>query len=117
MKPLSTLILMLTYILVGALFIGVAVPLIQGRIKPNPWYGVRVPKTLNNPDTWYAVNAYFGRRFAVIGLLVAIAGVTLSPLGLIPKVGSLTYLIVCHTIMFGSLVWVTFDTFRYLRKF
>ena len=112
-----TFILLLTYLFLGCLFIGVAVPLIQGRVKPNPWYGFRVPKTLNDPDTWYAVNAYFGRRFAVLGLAIVVAGVALSPLGLIPHFGSMVYMVVCHGIMIVSLIWVVIDTFRYLRKF
>jgi hypothetical protein len=114
---MATLFLVVAYVLLGSLFIGLAVPLIQGRVKPNPWYGVRVPKTLSDPETWYAVNAYFGRRFAVAGLLLAVAAVGLSPLGLIPQVGSLAYSIVCQAIMLGSLIWITIDTFRYLRKF
>ena len=112
-----TLILVVSYVLIGGLFMGLAVPLIQGRIKPNPWYGFRVPKTLRDTETWYAVNAYFGRRFAVIGLLIAIAGVALCPLGLIPGIGLPTYMFVCHGILIGSLIWVIIDTFRYLRKF
>ena len=114
---MTTLVLIVTYVLIGALFIALAVPLIQGRVKPNPWYGVRVPKTLNDRDTWYAVNAYFGRRFAVVGLLIAVAGVLLSPIALIPHVGPMGYMIVGHAIMLGSLFWTAIDTFRYLRKF
>src|SRR5436305_15279565 len=114
---MSALLLIVTYVVIGSLFIGGAVPLIQGRVKPNPWYGVRVPKTLNDRDTWYAVNAYFGRRFAVVGLLIAVAGVLLSPIALIPHVGSTGYMILGHTVMLGSMFWVVIDTFRYLRKF
>ena len=114
---MTTLILIATYIFLGGLFIGIAAPLIQGRVKPNPWYGFRVPKTMSDPDTWYAVNAYFGRRFAVAGLLTAVAGLALSPVALIPHVGPMGYMIVCHAIMLGSLIWIVVDTFRYLRKF
>ena len=84
-------IVVLTYALIGALFIGLAVPLVQGRVKPNPWYGFRVPKTLSDTQTWYAVNAYFGRRFAVAGLLMAVVGLLLAPLGWIPHVGLAVY--------------------------
>jgi len=113
----TTLILLAAYVLIGGLFIAVAVPLIQGRVKPNPFYGVRVRKTLSDRDTWYAVNAYFGRRFAVIGLLIAVAGIVLSPLGLIPHTGPMLYMALGHGIMIAGLIWVTIDTFRFLRKF
>jgi hypothetical protein len=72
---MTTLILLVTYVLIGCLFIATAVPLVQGRVKPNPWYGFRVRKTLENLEIWYAVNAYFGRRFAVAGLLIAAAAI------------------------------------------
>ena len=32
------------------LLIGLAVPLIRGRVKPNAWYGFRIPLTLDNPE-------------------------------------------------------------------
>ncbi len=114
---MTTLILLATYVLIGCLFIALAVPLIQGRVKPNPFYGFRVRKTLNDRDTWYAVNAYFGRRFAVIGLLVAVAGIVFSPLGLIPQCGAMVYMAIGHGIMIAGLIWVTIDTFRFLSKF
>src|SRR5437764_89626 len=98
---MATIILLVTYLLIGCLFIVTAAPLVQGRVKPNPWYGFRVRKTLENPETWYAVNAYFGRRFAVAGLLIAVAGVLLSPLGLIPHIGPGVYMAAGHTLLFG----------------
>jgi uncharacterized membrane protein len=114
---MSTFVLIVAYVLIGIVFIALAVPLVQGRVKPNPWYGVRVPKTLNDRDTWYAVNAYFGRRFAVVGLLIAVAGLLLWPIALVPHVGWAGYMLVGHAIMLGSLFWIVIDTFRYLRKF
>ncbi len=114
---MMVIVLFTTYLLISGLFIGLAVPLVQGRVKPNPWYGFRVRKTLENPDTWYAVNAYFGRRFAVVGLLVAVSGVMLLPLALIPHVGAIGYMMAEHTLLIFSLIWITVDTFRYLRKY
>ena len=114
---MNALALLITYVLLGGLSVAVAVPLIQGRVRPNPWYGVRVRKTLEDREIWYAVNAYFGRRFAVYGLFVAVAGVALSPLGLLPHVGATVYMILGHSILAAGLIWVTIDTFRYLNKF
>jgi len=114
---MSAFVLFLTYLLLGALSIVIAVPLIQGRVRPNPWYGVRVRKTLENQDTWYAVNAYFGRRFAVFGLCVAIAAVALSPLGLLPHIGAAAYLFVGNSLIAVGFLWIMLDTFRFLRRF
>lgn len=55
------LILTTLYLLAGLLFIGLAIPLIAGRVPRNPWYGVRVPKTLRSDDVWYPANHYFGK--------------------------------------------------------
>jgi len=114
---MATLLALLAYVLIGCLFIAVSVPLIRGRVKPNPWYGFRVRKTLSDSDTWYAVNAYFGRRFAVVGLLIAAVGLLLSPLGLIPHAGPALYFVVCDLILFACLIAAVVDTFTYLRKF
>lgn len=109
--------LLITYILLGSLYVALAVPLIQGRIKPNGWYGVRVPKTLNDSQIWYAVNAYFGRRFAVVGIAVIALGVLLFPFGLLPRSGPALYMLTCNSLMLAALAGVIIDTLRYLRKF
>ncbi len=58
-SPLTLLLLM--FIGSGAVVIGVSIPLALGRIPPNSWYGFRVPRTLADPDVWYAANRYGGR--------------------------------------------------------
>ena len=112
-----TFVMLITYVILGIVYVSLAVPLIQGRIKPNGWYGVRVPKTLNDSQTWYAVNAYFGRRFAVVGVAIIAAGVLFCPFGFIPKSGPLVYMLTVNFLMLGALVAIVIDTFRYLRKF
>ncbi|HNB52851.1 MAG TPA: SdpI family protein, partial [Anaerolineales bacterium] len=47
----------------------IALPLIAEKIKPNPFYGFRVPATLKNPKLWYDVNKYFAKRLLVVGLV------------------------------------------------
>ena len=96
MEMLSSLVsTMVVFALVGCLLIGISVPLIQRRIKPNPWYGFRVPKTLRNPDIWYAANAYMARRMIVCGVLTLLAAIGFAPFGLIPKVGLGFYVFSC----------------------
>jgi uncharacterized membrane protein len=41
---------------VGAL----SVPLILKKVRPNPLYGFRTPRTLSNPEIWYPANAFAG---------------------------------------------------------
>ena len=51
---------------VGLLIIGLAIPLMLGKIKRNQWYGFRTPKTLSSDNIWYPAN-----RTAAINLIVA----------------------------------------------
>ncbi|MBC7878518.1 MAG: SdpI family protein [Anaerolineales bacterium] len=67
--------LLFIYIVGGLLLVLIALPLIAGKIKPNLYYGFRVPTTLKNPEIWYATNKHFAERLlisAVIEIAVAI---------------------------------------------
>ena len=72
---------LLTYLIVSLVMVLVSVPLIRRLIKPNLFYGYRMPLTLANPDVWYKVNAFFGRLLAGTGVIVALAAVVLYLLG------------------------------------
>ena len=62
----------------GGLFLAlIAVPLMAGKIKPNPYYGFRVPQTLENPALWYPANKYFARRQFAVGLIFTLASIAL----------------------------------------
>jgi hypothetical protein len=37
-----------------------AVPVVLGKVPPNPIYGFRTPKTLSSPGIWYAANRIAG---------------------------------------------------------
>lgn len=59
-----------------------AIPLIQRRIKPNRWYGVRLPRTIKNPPLWYEINAYGGKVLFICGLIGLVVSLMI---GLIPN--------------------------------
>src|SRR5258706_252319 len=110
------LFMALMFVLAGGMFVGISLPLIQKRIKPNLWYGFRVPKTLNNLDIWYAANAYMARRMILVGVLTVAAAVLLTPLGLIPGCGMECYTCICTAIMMVGLTWTVIASFIYLSK-
>jgi uncharacterized membrane protein len=62
---------------VGALFIGLGIPLLFDRVPPNFWYGCRARKTLSNVEIWYAVNRVTGRAllFGGISFVASAVGV------------------------------------------
>jgi uncharacterized membrane protein len=69
------------YIFLNALLIVIAIPMIQRKVKPNWFYGVRLPRTINNPGLWYEINAYGGKCLliaGVVGLLVSVGAAFLD---------------------------------------
>lgn len=77
------------------LIIGLAIPLIRRRVRPNPWYGLRIPATLRDERVWFEANAASGRDF--LGLGVAHAAVALG----LPLTGisSTTYAVANATLL------------------
>lgn len=64
------------------LTIALARPLIKGRVKMNPWYGVRIPTAFTSDENWYELNRYGGRLLFRWGISIAVtaaAGALLQP--------------------------------------
>ena len=61
---------LLIYFGVGFLFVGISLPLIKRKIKPNNWYGVRLPQTMKNAEVWYEDNVISGRHLFFFGLAI-----------------------------------------------
>jgi len=89
----------------GVLLALLSLPLIQGKIKPNPFYGFRVPRTLETPELWFAVNKYFARRQLIVALVevaaaiglyfwpnISIDGYALSALGIFVAAFSIAFI-------------------------
>ena len=70
-------ILVVLFLVSGLLQVGLALPLMAEKIKPNLWYGFRVKQTMEDPALWYAVNRYGAKRLLVSGLIFAAASVSL----------------------------------------
>ncbi len=56
--------------LLPALMVLFALPMVLGKIPPNPIYGFRTPKTLSSPDIWYPANRIAGWFMVAAGALV-----------------------------------------------
>jgi hypothetical protein len=65
------------YAIGGLLLAGLSVPLILHKIPPNGFYGLRVPSADENPQLWYRVNAFAGRRFMLAGLGTSVGAIIL----------------------------------------
>jgi len=100
------------FIVMGLLMIILSIPMIQGRVKPNRWYGFRTRATLENPDIWYPANAYAGRLLLWLGVAIILASLLLV---LIPGISENAYsLLVTGVLMLGLLIVVVLSL-RYAK--
>lgn len=70
---MTTLLAM--YVIFGLLLAGLSIPLMLGKIPPNPWYGVRVPSTLEDERLWYKVNRYMARGLLATGIITVLGAI------------------------------------------
>ena len=62
---------LITFFITGFIFSALAVPLIRKKVKVNSWYGIRLPRTIENEDVWYEVNSIMGKYMFAFGLLIS----------------------------------------------
>jgi hypothetical protein len=105
-------IMLASYVGMGIVLALVSIPLIRKQIRPNYWYGVRIPQTMNNTEVWYDVNAYVGKRLFAIGILSIVAAVGLY---LIPHLALDTYTIACLVVVMVGFIVTAIQTIRHLQ--
>jgi uncharacterized membrane protein len=62
-------IMVFLFTAVGVLLLGLSIPLVRRRVKPNALYGLRVPATFADEWVWYEANARSGRDLMVLGVV------------------------------------------------
>lgn len=107
------LILLFLYITSGVVLIVLSLPLMAGKVKPNPFYGFRIEQTLKDPALWYATNRYFARWQLVVGLIVLIAA-----LGLYfwPGISVDAYALSCLAVFTTIFVIALWKSFLFIKK-
>jgi hypothetical protein len=55
-----------------------SLPLHFDLVRPNRWYGIRVPAAFHSEQNWYAINRFGAARFIRFGVVVAFAGLVLN---------------------------------------
>ena len=82
-------------VLAGAALVGIAVPLLRGRIPPNHWYGIRIRAAFASDEAWYRINRHGGKSFACLGVATALTGVLIyCLLPPVPSPGLLLFVVV-----------------------
>ncbi len=64
--------IIITFLFVGAILILLGIPLLLDKIKPNWFYGFRLPSIVRNKDIWYKINKQAGRDFIIAGVVIII---------------------------------------------
>ena len=106
-------ILLVFFVCSGIILAGLSIPLIMGKIGPNPWYGFRVRRTLSDPVVWYAVNAYSAKRLLVVGIVNTVSAVVLY---FVPEIDVAAYSISCGVIAVAGIVVTLIQSLRFLRS-
>lgn len=75
------LILGVVFVFSGVLLIALGVPLMNRRVPPNAWWGLRVPATFADEEVWYEANAASGRDAVRFGVVLVIAALVLPLVG------------------------------------
>jgi uncharacterized membrane protein YjgN (DUF898 family) len=72
-------------VVVGLIFLGLFIPLVQRKIGRNPFYGFRTRRTLASDKAWYAVNygaaktgVYMSIGMVIFGIVLALLGIVLA---------------------------------------
>jgi hypothetical protein len=104
--------LLYIYILGGLILALLALPLIAGKIKPNPYYGFRVPKTLENPELWYLTNKYFAMRQFALGVIFSVVSIGLY---FWPGISLDAYAWSCLGVFLLIFIWAIVQSWRYMK--
>jgi uncharacterized membrane protein len=70
-------VLVFVFLASGVLFTLLGVPLARRKVPPNGSYGFRTPRTLENHQLWYDVNATTGKGFVISGIIIAVSSIAL----------------------------------------
>ena len=65
-------------VVVGLIFLGLFIPLVQRKIGRNGLYGFRTPKTLASDEAWYAVNFGAAKAGMYMSIGMIIFGIVLA---------------------------------------
>ena len=98
----------------GALLIGVGIPLLLGRVPPNPWYGCRTRKTLSDERVWYAVNRVGGQDLILAGVVIIISSLVVFAFS--SRLSSDAAAAVMVSVILLSVAGIAFHSLRVSRR-
>jgi uncharacterized membrane protein len=101
------------WIIGGGIFLILsALPMLYNCVKPNPWYGFRVPKTLSDERIWYPANSYAAKGMILTGIITIVVAVVLR----LTDVPPIKYQLLCFSTFLGGLILTLIMSLIYIRK-
>ena len=70
----------LLFPVLGLLLLALGWPMAARRVRPNRWYGLRVPATFADETVWYDANAVTGRDMMILGAAIVVVALALPRL-------------------------------------
>jgi uncharacterized membrane protein len=105
--------MLLMQLIPGLLLLVLSVPLIRGKIRPNPWYGFRVRRTLEDPAVWYKANAFAGKALLRAAIVMIVGSLALY---VVPGLDGPTYAVACTVVVLVALSVSVILSFRFLGQ-
>lgn len=105
--------LLIVFIGSGLLLILISLPLLWGKIPPNPLYGFRVRATLENPAIWYPANRYAAKCLIWTGAVIVAAALILY---VVPGLSMDAYALGCSAVILVALATALIKSFRCLNS-
>ena len=63
------------YVIIGLVLMAVSIPLKNGKVSMNHFYGVRLKKSFTSEKNWYLMNAYGGRQLLIWSAVLVTWGI------------------------------------------
>lgn len=92
----------LNLLVVSIIIASLAIPFYFNSVKPNPFFGFRIPITLKNNQAWYLVNRFFAKL--IIYLCVVGAALSLFSYKINAVIDNLDFYIFACGLVFATLV-------------
>ena len=108
------ILITLFFIVDGVLLIALGVPLLQGQVPPNSWYGFRTRKTLSDEKIWYAVNRVAGKDMVLAGAIIIVSSLILLLFGGRISFERATATLVTITLL--SVAWMVIHGYSVLKQ-
>ncbi len=98
------------YLVMGLVLVLLSIPLMNGKIKRNYWYGFRLPSVFRSEEVWLEVNRYGAKGLLATGILFLVASVVLY---FVPGISLEAYSLLCALIIAVGTTITIIKTSRY----